>query len=76
MLSVKGIYSNGEIKLREKVSISKQTLVIVTFLEENEKDEPEKLNLNGFSFNRSREILKDFKGSLGDTVIEERRSFV
>jgi hypothetical protein len=31
------------------------------------------LDLSDFSFNRSKEILKDYKGSLSDTVIEERK---
>ncbi|MGE5341498.1 MAG: hypothetical protein ACM3SY_08445 [Candidatus Omnitrophota bacterium] len=76
MLSIKGVYENGQVKLKEKVSICKQIPVIVTFLEETENIEPQKLDLNSFSFNRSREISKDYKGSLSDAVIEVRRSFV
>jgi len=76
MLSVKGVYENGEIKLKEKIPISGEIPVIVTFLEDIEKEEPQKLDLNKFYFNRSKELLKDFKGSLSDAVIEERRNFV
>jgi hypothetical protein len=76
MLSVRGIYQNGQIKFKEKVSITRETPVIVTFLEDVEEEETKKLNLSDFSFNRSKEILKDYKGSLSDTVIEERRSFL
>lgn len=32
-----------------------------------------RLNLDEFSFKRSRELLKEYKGSLSDAVIEERR---
>lgn len=33
----------------------------------------DKLSLSDFSFANSREILRDYKGSLSDTVLEERR---
>lgn len=33
----------------------------------------DKVSLSDFSFASSREILKDYKGSLSDTVLEERR---
>lgn len=76
MLQVKGVYDIGEIKLKEKITVPREIPVIVTFLEEIEKEEPKKLNLNDFSFKRSRDVLKDYKGCLSDAVIEERRSFV
>ncbi|MCK4761862.1 MAG: hypothetical protein KAW12_06645 [Candidatus Aminicenantes bacterium] len=76
MLSVRGVYEKGEIKLDEKVAIAKETRVIVTFLEEIEKQEPKRININEFSFKRSREISKDYKGCFSDAVIEERRSFI
>lgn len=74
MLAVRGVYENGEIKLKEKVSISGEIPVIVTFLEDIEMQEPQKPDINKFSFKRSKEILKDYKGSLSDAVIEERGS--
>jgi len=76
MLSVKGVYENGEVKLKEKIPTPGEVPVIVTFLEEIEEEKPQKLDLDQFSFNRSKELLKDFKGSLSDAVIEERRSYV
>ena len=76
MLSVRGIYENGTVKFKEKVSITGETPVIVTFLEDHPDKETKRMNLGDFSFNRSREILKDYKGSLSDAVIEERRSFL
>ena len=33
MLSVRGVYENGEIKLNEKVTAARDIQVIVTFLE-------------------------------------------
>jgi len=75
MLSVRGLYEHGAVKLDEKIPITAETPVIVTFLEDGEEEETKKINLEDFSFNRAKEILKDYKGSLSDAVIEERRSF-
>jgi len=74
MLAIKGTYKNGKIYLQEKVKTSKPVNVIVTFLEDVEMTISRKPNLKKFSFNKSRELLKDFKGSLSDVIIEERRS--
>jgi len=76
MLSVRGVYENGEVKIKEKVSITRETPVIITFLEDMQEEGTKKMDLGKFSFNRSKDILKDYKGSLSDTVIEERRSFL
>ncbi len=43
MLSVKGIYEGGQIKLLEKVQSRKRSKVIITFIEENPRGEDEKL---------------------------------
>jgi hypothetical protein len=40
----------------------------------DEEEETKTINLGDFSFNRAKEILKDYKGSLSDAVIEERRN--
>jgi hypothetical protein len=74
MLAVKGIYSNGKIELQDEVKREKPVPVIVTFLDEVEKPVNQKLNLDNFSFERAKEILKDYCGSMSDAVIEERRS--
>lgn len=76
MLSVKGVYENGEVKLKEKIPTPGEVPVIVTFLEEIEEEKPQELDLDQFSFKRSKKLLKDYKGSLSDAVIEERRSYV
>jgi len=73
MLAIKGIYSNGKIKLQDKIKTAKPVPVIVTFLEEVEKPVSQKLTLDKFSFEKARELLKDYHGSIGDAVIEERR---
>ncbi len=72
MLSIEGIYKNGEIILEEKLEITRPVKVIVTFLD-NINPEAEMIDLNQFSFKECREILKDFKGSLSEAIIEERR---
>ncbi len=38
MLSVKGVYENGEVKLKEKIPTPGEVPVIVTFLEEIEEE--------------------------------------
>ena len=37
MLTVRGIYENGEIKLKEKISSSRKIPVFITFLEDIEE---------------------------------------
>ncbi len=74
MLAVKGVYNNGKISLRKKVKCTKPVNVIVTFLEDVETPVFKKIDLQKFSFNKSKELSKDFKGSLSDAIIEELRS--
>ena len=74
MLALKGIYENGSVTLPMPLPINRRMDVIVTFLEEVDDTAPTKADLNSFSFARSREILKNLKGSCADAVIDERRS--
>lgn len=78
MLSVKGVYENGRVRLEEEIPASGELPVIVTFLESKmrRREESPKMNLNKFSFNKARKILKKYKGSLSEAVIEERRRYV
>jgi hypothetical protein len=79
MTTLKGIYQNGQIKLEKEFSSDKPLEVIVTFLQEpiEKSDLEEKyLKWEVFGFDKAQEILKDFKGSLSDDVIEERRSYL
>ena len=73
MLAIRGVFDNGKLKLNEKVNFSKPLKVIVTFLEEIQEDKDELIDLKKISFLKSQKVLKDFKGSLSDTIIAERR---
>ena len=72
MLAVKGIYQNGQLILEESVPFIEPVAVIVTFLEEQPLPPPT-IDLAHFSFSQSRELLKEVKSSLSDTLIAERR---
>ncbi len=75
MLAIKGVYDNGRISFKEKVKTSRPVNVVITFLEEDvEISDSKQIDLKKFSFEKSRELLKNYKGSLSDAVIEERRS--
>ena len=74
MIQVSGTYNNGSITLDRAMAIDKAVKVIVTFVEEDADVEKDRLTINDFSFLKSRELLKNVKGSLSDAVIEERRS--
>ena len=81
MLALRGTYENGFIKLDNPINIDKPLKVIVTFVDENInfsyqlneiKQEKATLDINEFSFMKSLETSKDFKGSFSDAIIEER----
>jgi len=74
MIQVKGTYNKGNITLDKALAIDKTVKVTVLFDEEDIDINQKRLSLNDFSFLKSRELLKDVKGSLSDAVIEERRS--
>lgn len=76
MLAVKGIYENGKITLKERINTAKPVNVVVTFLEDVGVPASKKLDLQKFFFRRSKELLKNYKRTLSDAVIEERRSAV
>jgi hypothetical protein len=74
VLSIVGTYENGYLKLDKDYSTKNPVKVIVTFLEEIQSKSEKGLALNDFSFSKSKENLQNFKGSFGDTVIDERRT--
>ncbi len=76
MDAVKGIYENGVIKLLKPYPLRKRVEVVVVFPKMIEEAPKKKISLDDFSFKRSREALKDYKGNLSDAVIEERRSYL
>jgi hypothetical protein len=43
MLSVKGIYEEGKVKLLEKIQARKRSKVIITFIDDSDLSEDEKL---------------------------------
>ena len=73
MIALTGTYHEGYIQLEEPIETDKPIKVIVTFPEDTKSVKPDKGNIRErFSFDKSRELLKGYKGSLSDAVIEER----
>ena len=73
MLAIIGTYQNGYVKFERDLTFKNPVKVIITFLEEIEPISENGLVLSDFSFTESKELLKDFKGSFSDTVVDERR---
>lgn len=69
MLRVNGTYYNGKLQLDKPIRTKKPLKVVVTFEDLNSK----RLELNDFSFAETQDLLKDYKGSFSDEVIDERR---
>ena len=74
MLSIVGTYQNGYVKFDKDYSTINPVKVIVTFIEEVQSNSEDGISLADFSFSKSKENLESFKGSFGDTVVEERRT--
>lgn len=74
MIAVNGTYENGEIRLDRRIQTKKTIKVIVTFLDEELTNDSKRLSTNDFSFLKSREKSKRFKGSLSDAVIDDRKA--
>ena len=75
MISVNGIYENGVIHIDndKRIQEKKKIKVIVTFLDEEDHDDSRHLTTKDFSFSRSREKSKRYKGSISEAVVEDRR---
>ena len=73
MVAVVGTYQNGYVKLDKNFSTKEPVKVIVTFLEDVENTSDKGLSLSDFSFSESQANLENYKGSLGETVVDERR---
>lgn len=56
MLTLKGIYQNGQIQLEQLVTSEKPIMVIVTFLEEATLSSP--------SWSKTNEVMSHFQASL------------
>ena len=74
MFAVRGIYKDEKVIIQEEIKTEKPVNVIVTFLEEVKVPVAGKLDMEKFSFKKSRELLASYKGSLSDAIVEERRS--
>jgi hypothetical protein len=78
MLSVRGIFEKGEIKISEKLSldIGKEIPVIVTFLEDTESAELPVVTSGKITYNRPQKYrFSDLAGNLewkGDAVAQQR----
>ena len=73
MLQLTGTYYEGKVHLEETIPTYRPIKVTVVFEEDVVNEEEKRLQFSDFSFAKTREILKNTKGSLSDTVIEERR---
>lgn len=69
MIKLKGTYHNGVLNLEKKIITNTPVKVTVVF----EEELPASLQISDFSFQETQEILKDYKGSFSDEVVEERR---
>jgi hypothetical protein len=74
MIAVNGIYENGIVRLDRRIQAKKTIKVIVTFLDDELTTNVNRLNTKDFSFLKSREKSKRFKGSLSDAIIEDRKA--
>lgn len=73
MLQLTGTYYQGKVHLEKTIPTDRPVKVTVVFEEEVKTPEIKRLKFSDFSFAKTREILNNMKGSLSDTVIEERR---
>lgn len=72
MTTIAGTYFNGQLKLERPIKTEKPVKVTVTF----EDEVKNYLQVSDFSFLEVQEILKDYKGSFADEVVEERRNAI
>lgn len=74
MVTVLGTFKDGYVKLDKEYSSDTPVKVIITFLEEVKSSSVKNLSLSDFSFAKSQKNLENYKGSLSETIVEERRS--
>lgn len=75
MQQLTGTYYQGKVHL-DNIIPTDHPLKVVVIFEDDIKSESKGLQLSDFSFAKSRQLLKDIKGSISDTVIEERRESI
>ncbi len=72
MLQLTGAFLERKVH-QEKIIPTDKPLKVDVLFEEDIEPEPKSLKLTDFLFAKSRHLLKDFKGSFRDTVIDERK---
>lgn len=76
MVAILGTYENGRITFEPDANVPNKGKVMVTFLEEEPTEKKKALKFSHFSFAKTRALLKNFKGSLSEAVVAERREAV
>lgn len=71
MVRIRGKYFNGVVTLQEPVPSEKPLDVVVIFPDVDPKEE-KPLDFRDFGFEKAQKLLKDFKGSFTETLLEER----
>jgi len=74
MIKVSGTYNKGSVTLDIPLTVDKPVKVMVMFDEKDIDVIEKRLSISDFSFLKSRELLKDVKGTISDAVIDDRRS--
>lgn len=72
MRQLTGTYYQGKVHL-EKIIPTDRPLKVVVMFEDDIEPESKGLKLSDFSFDKSRHLLRNIKGSFSDAVIDERR---
>ena len=76
MKTITGTYFNGQLTLKKPLKTKrpiKVTLTIEDELELKRTSSKKILKISDFSFTEAQALLKDYKGSFSDEVINERR---
>jgi hypothetical protein len=66
MITIKGIYENGQVKLLETPPVNSTNKVLITFIEEDEENDMRKL-----SFTQSTEEFKNYLEDSGEDIYQE-----
>lgn len=72
MVQIRGKYFNGVLTLQEPVS-SESPLEVIVIFPDVEASGEKPIDLADFGFAKAQMLLKDFKGSFTETLLEERK---
>ncbi|HEY4324801.1 MAG TPA: hypothetical protein VGN20_12475 [Mucilaginibacter sp.] len=76
MIQISGTYNKESLTLDTPLKVDKPVKVLVMFDEKDIDVNEKRLSISDFSFLKSRELLKEVKGTISDAVIDERRSLL